>query len=681
MKQRLPALVGVALAVVLAMPAGAAARLQLIFPLAVDDAGLRHFATAVSTPGSADYGQYQPVALLARRFGASPATRTAVVRYLRSIGAGAVKASPTGMFVQATMGVSLAERTFGARLAQFRAADGQRFLAPRAAVRLPSALRGSALGVIGLDTRPVVGHRAAPPAQAPSAYRPVSGTPTGCTAGVRTGGFTPNQYLSAYDYSPLQSAGLGGQGQRVALLEIDGFRRSDLSTFARCFGLRVPRLSVYGVGIAKPLPTGPEATLDLELLSAAAPGAESFEVFESRSDAVAVDQAFVAPLVTAGTKPQVISASLGLCEPAMQAAFGTAGIRAVERSLELAAATGITTMVASGDSGSADCTDDQGTPIDALAVDYPSGSPWVTSVGGTNVQLNAANQIVSQQVWNDTSAQAAAGGGGLSGLFYRPPYQNGVVSVNRRAVPDVSMLADIGPGYATYCSAHTPGCRGWRTVGGTSAAAPLLAGGMAMVDQDLHRHGRELVGLANPLLYTLGRSGAGANVFADVTQGNNDVGPFIPSGGGQSLGCCSANPGFDWASGWGSVDLAQFDQWALRMLPSIADVSLRIPRPQRPVAKGRLTAKLSCTTKCTAYAFGYVAIAGGPTLDVHSANYHFRSRATKRVVVRFSAGQEARLRSALARHRRVTIDLFGAAVDAKGKLGKVSAAVAYRITG
>jgi hypothetical protein len=367
----------------------------------------------------------------------------------------------------------------------------------------------------------------------------------------------------------------------------------------------------------------------------------------------------------------VVTASIGLCEPVLAEAFGAAGVLSVERNLELAAATGITMVVASGDTGSADCSDAQGNVVDALAVDYPSGSPWVTSVGGINVRLDPANQIVSQQVWNDTGVQLAAGGGGLSQLFARPPYQNGVVAANARSVPDLAMLADVAPGYAVFCTAPQSGCHGWRSVGGTSAAAPLVAGGIGIVDQDLERHRREDVGLANPLLYAIGRAAAGPSVFGDVTQGSNDVGPYIPGGDGRPLGCCSAGPGFDDASGWGSVDLARLDRRALTMLPRSAFASVSIPAGQQPVKAGRLLVRLT-STKGTAYAFGFASIAGGATLDLRSARYRFGRPGSKLVAIRFSRSQERRLAAAVAAHRRVGFELFGAALDAAGAVGNVS---------
>ena len=120
-------------------------------------------------------------------------------------------------------------------------------------------------------------------------------------------------------------------------------------------------------------------------------------------------------------------------------------------------------------------------------MNFPSSSPWVTSVGGTNFDLNPQNQILRQAVWNDAATiPGSAAGGGFSELFTRPSWQDGVVSSPWRADPDVAMLADVSPGYAVYCTAQQD-CEGhgWLNFGGTSAATPLLAGGFAMIDEML----------------------------------------------------------------------------------------------------------------------------------------------------------------------------------------------------
>src|SRR6202012_885608 len=106
--------------------------------------------------------------------------------------------------------------------------------------------------------------------------------PTGCPAALAGTGFTPNEYLDAYDYTPLQQTGVLGQGERVALVEIDGFKSSDLRRFANCFHLDTPQINPVGVGVPRPLPPGGEATLDIEVLDAAAPDLKSINVYETR---------------------------------------------------------------------------------------------------------------------------------------------------------------------------------------------------------------------------------------------------------------------------------------------------------------------------------------------------------------------------------------------------------------
>lgn len=671
-------------------PAPASEPLQLVIPLAADTAGLRRFALAVSTPGSPLYRHYLPVWALAQRFGASPASQARVVRYLRGIGATAVAASPSGLFVQATMSVALAERTFGTTLAGFRTAQGVRFVAPvaqahaaAAATQMPAALSGLAVGVVGLDTEPVVPdsvpHRSVPASRAqagggqpPSDYENVSGVQSGCFGGEASGGFTPNQYLTAYDYSPMHQAGLDGQGERVAVIEIDRFKLSDIATFAHCFGLSVPPIKIYSQGSPQLIPDGEESTLDVEVLDAAAPDLKSIEVFESNGDAAQVDESFVAPLFTPGAKPDVVSASLGLCELDMEEAFGRAGIDTVENALEFAAAAGISVLAASGDNGSADCVDDQGNPVDTLATNYPASSQWVTAVGGTNITLDPTNHIASQVVWNDTTDQVAAGGGGYSVLFRRPSYQNGVVAQDSRALPDVSMLADIGPGYAIFCTAaDVGGCDGWTTVGGTSAATPLLAGGIALVDQDLRRNQRELLGFLNPLLYRIGTGTPASPVFDDVTEFGNDIGPYIGPDFAP-LGCCEAGPGFDEASGWGSIDLAQLDAMALQTQVAFSNVSLSLLRRQQPIKRRKLMLKLGCGGPCTAYALGYVIIRGGHSFSVHSAQYRFRSRGSKTVAIKFTSRQEQWLRTAVKKHHAINAEIFGVALDSRGEIAQVT---------
>ncbi len=676
-----------------------AQRLELVFPLVADYPGLQRFARGVTTIGSPEYGQYESIARLAARFGASARTRARVVAFLRAHGASAVRVGATGLLAEASLSVGTAQRLFGTSLSSFRGAHGARFTAPSTSVSLPAGLQGFVTGVVGLNTRALaqtptlargslLGRPAQAATQTPSGYlcntTPCLGTHTGCAAAAATGGFTPNQYLTAYDYdSPPITSSIQGQGERVALIEIDGFNYKDIEQFAACFHLSIPEITAFDAdgNLGAALPPGGESTLDLEVLDAVAPGLNGIDVYESDSDAADTLEALSAPLENSGYKPQVISASLGLCEADTFDAVQKSGIEATEGILAEAAASGISFVAAAGDDGSADCTDG-GTPIGPLAVNYPASSAWVTGVGGTNFTLNAANQITNQVVWNDAAADpGAAGGGGLSDLFYRPSYQNGTVTVNSRAVPDVSMLADVAPGYAIYCTAPGAsecGGAGWTTVGGTSAGTPLLAGGFALVDQLLRTHGKQDLGLANPLLYALGASSVASQVFDDVTQGSNDVGAFLNSIGGP-LGCCTAGPGYDEASGWGSVNLAAFATQALALAPTIVDLSMTLPGGQRPVHAKRVVANVACTGRCVLGAFASIYLGSRRAFIQYSNLYTLSAAGSKSVAIGFSAAQLNALRSALSKRTKVTGFIRAAIVDAGGNIEKQTAAVKFTI--
>ncbi len=604
--------------------------LSLAFPLTSDLAGLERFAAAVSNPRSPQYGQYEPIATLAKRFGAPPAARSRVVGYLRAAGATRVKIDVTGLFADATLKVAQAQRLFGVTLGNFRTAGasarGATFMAPENGVQIPAALRSAVTGVIGLDTQPLFGsstppvarnaafpHQAAAGSEHPadeSGYLQRTGTASGCAAAMAQSGFTPNQYLTAYNYVPLQSANLQGQGERVALIEIDGFRYSDLRNFSKCFGLATPAINGFGVGLKKPLAPGGESTLDLEVLDAAAPKLKAVDVYESRPNAVDVLHSLTAPLSNPGSKPDVISASLGSCEEATHLTIGNSGLRHVEGALALAAASGISVLASSGDDGSSACLTPDGRPLPGLAVSYPASSPFVTGVGGTNISLNPANQIVAQTVWNDSPLVLAAGGGGFSSLFQRPSYQDGLVIAPHRAVPDVSMLADVAPGYEIYCTARSD-CIGkghtspWTQVGGTSAASPLLAGGLALVDQALRMAHRQDIGLANALLYAVDHSPSAASVISDVVTNNNDLGQSLIE---RPFGCCTAGPGFDEASGLGSVNLAGLAFVAGSIVPPIVDVGLSVPPQRHPVASRHLLARVTCSGHCLMGAYTRIRI-------------------------------------------------------------------------
>ena len=675
--------------------------LSLVLPLKTDKAGLARFATAVSTPGSPEYGQFESVPALARRFGAPAGERAKVLRYLRATGASAVKIDGTGLYADATMSVGLAHKLFGADLADFRSntASAARFVAPTSSVHIPAGLAGAVTGVVGLDTRPLNSGQTEIPKPAPlvasagvtdgavnpgSAYQPRSGTASGCAGGLASGGFTPNQYQGAYGFGPLYAAGLTGTGERVALIEINGYKPADIRAFASCFGLTVPKLAQYGVGIKKPLAAvNGETTLDLEILTAAAPGLKGIDVYESHALASDVLRSLTTPLQNRGRKPNVISASLGSCEADAKRAIGGKNITTVESALQMAAASGISVLASSGDDGSSSCFDLQGIPEPRQAVSFPASSPWVTSVGGTNFVLNADNSLNSQFVWNSPSG---AGGGGYSILFKRPGYQSAFTTAKHRVVPDVAMLADTSPGYAIYCTAKgdcqdAPPAGPWGEFGGTSAGTPMLAGGLALVDEALRRNGRQDVGLANPLLYKIARMTLGPLVLKDVTTGNNDLFALVTNGV-KKVGCCDAGVGFDAASGLGGVILSDLSAAANGIVRKLVAVGVGLPRQLHPVRDRHLLADVSCSGRCLMGAYAKIQLGKSRSrLTQYSSIYLLKKRSHKTIHIGLDKKTLGELRSALHRHESITATVHGAVVDPSGNIERRSRGKSLRITG
>lgn len=549
--------------------------------------GLNHFVREVSDPSSPRYRHYASVEQLVARFGASKATKNQTLAWLSAHGLrGTVDA--TGTFVAVRGPQADATALLAGSGANASAA------APGLQPAVPAGLRGAVTGIELLGGGQVYKSVSAAGARASkgkghySSILAHSGTANGCRGGRLGPGapdqppFTPNQYLKAYGHTALQNRGLKGQGESVALVEIDGFHHSDVEAFDRCFGVPVPKIRVSPVTpIRKPFTGGTETTLDLEVLSAAAPRLRRVDVYEGAASEEGIAITAGAALGSKGHHPDVISISLGVCEPNYSGALVYR--RALDNVFAVAAGAGISVLVAAGDTGSSGCRIDtpkeETTALPIRAVSLPSSSPYVTAVGGTNLRLTAQNTIAKEIVWNDWPQLPGGGGGGVSILSPRRPWYQQLRQLDRfgigRIVPDIAGLADVFPGYAYFCT--SPECAsfpqsapGWTSIGGTSAATPLMAAGAALGDQYAAKLGQQPIGFLNPLLYQLGADPRSRRqVFYDVTEGNDDLGLMLPAevGGGAPLGCCDARPGYDWASGWGSPNVAALADAAAQLAP------------------------------------------------------------------------------------------------------------------
>jgi subtilase family serine protease len=226
---------------------------------------------------------------------------------------------------------------------------------------------------------------------------------------------------------------------------------------------------------------------------------------------------------------------------------------------------GVTLLAASGDTGATDYELNLEDLYPFPVTSWPPSDPLVTGVGGTMLTLDDnGNRLAPDVVWNDGFG---AGGSGLSTVFGRPDFQDGVRSIvgHQRGVPDISMSAAVD-GAVVYYESFAPtgtidGTCCWDLIAGTSEASPEFAGIVADATQVArHRLGNindALYGLAS-LAYSHGSHG-NATGLVDVTQGDTTFGPFTNTDGNTyTVQGTAAGPGYDLASGVGTIDAARF---------------------------------------------------------------------------------------------------------------------------
>jgi pseudomonalisin len=322
----------------------------------------------------------------------------------------------------------------------------------------------------------------------------------------------------------------------ITVLDLGGgWLPSDLKLAGQCFGYSPPTVAqVQGDGVATAIANADDETsLDLQTAAAVAPNAQLRLI---QTTPASMLDGFSRAVGDSRGRPDVISVSYGGCALAEDLA-APGYVAVLDAVLAMTSLTGVSTFVAAGDSGSTTC----GTNLDRTTLSYPAVSPFVTAVGGTRLTLGAGNARVSETVWNDSVyGQSAAGGGGVSRREARPTYQNGANTQATRAVPDVSALADIVPGWPVEINGTL------QTVGGTSGSTPFTAAATALVAATERNTGQPPIGLANGWFYQA--AATQPSTFSDVTQGNNDL---------AALGCCQASRGYDPASGLGVPNWAR----------------------------------------------------------------------------------------------------------------------------
>jgi subtilase family serine protease len=474
-------------------PTNPANHLQLVFGLPLrNDAALTTLLHDLYNPASPQYRHFLTPQQFAAQFGPTEADYQAVITFAHSHGLIVTGVHTNRVIIDIDGSVSDVEKALHVTMHDYNhPSENRTFYAPDSEPTIDPGV--PITDVRGLDDYSLPHPYLVPrPVARTSAPTPAAGSGT---AGTYAGG----DFRAAY----VPGTTLTGTGQSIGLLEFDGYYPSDITSYETQFN--VPQVPLKNVavngGISKPGSNNDEVSLDIEMAASMAPGLTAIYVYEAPSRG----QSWYDLLDRMVTD--------NLCKELSCSWGGGGPSSSAETLFKQMAAQGQSFLTASGDA-------------DAYtgSIPFPADSPNVTAVGGTTLTTSGPlGSYQSETVWNwgyDSQSSSYVGSsGGVSTYYSIPSYQQGVSmtvsqgSTTYRNVPDVALTADNI--FVDYGNGNSG------TFGGTSAAAPLWAGFMALVNQQALANGQSTVGFLNPTLYTIAAGTAYTSNFHDTTTGNN----------------------------------------------------------------------------------------------------------------------------------------------------------------
>jgi len=486
--------------------------LSLAFSLPLrNQAALDSLLQQIYDPKSPQYHHYLTPAEFTAQFGPTEADYQATIRFAESHGLHVTATHPNRLLLDVDGAVPAIESALHVTFHTYQHPTENRvFYAPDTDPTLD--LTNSILQISGLDNyeRPHP-HLTATPLTQSQTVRPNAGS-------GGNGTYFGKDFRAAY----VPDTTLTGSGQSVGLLQFDGYTPADITDYVTQAGLpAVPLQNVLVDGFTGQ-PTGDggevEVSLDIEMANAMAPGLAKIIVYMAGPEGNWHD---ILNRMTTDNLARQLSCSWyipgGRADTTADAIF------------QEMAAQGQTFLTASGD-------DDAYTGL----INFPNDSPYITQVGGTTLTTTGAQgAYVSETAWNRNDGIGT--GGGISTQYHIPTWQTNISmarnlgSTKWRNVPDVALTAEN-----VYVRADGLDYQ----VGGTSCAAPLWAGFLALVNQQAAATGNPAMGFLNPALDAIGTGATYGTAFHDVTSGNN-TGP----GSGARF---PAVAGYDLATGWGT---------------------------------------------------------------------------------------------------------------------------------
>jgi len=562
------------------MPATQSLRLDVVLPLR-DQAKLDKLVQEIYDPASPSYRHFLTVSEFTERFGPSQADYEALTRYAEANGFQVVGGSRDGMDLQIEGTVGSVEAAFHVSMGVYQhPTENRTFYAPdhEPTVGLPFAL----WQVSGLDNystpRPMLAKKsddAKGRGREPSTVESLATTGSGPSAS-----YLGSDMRAAY----YGGTALTGAGQNLGLLEFSGTDLADLNTYLanvhQTNTVPITLFSTDGTSTSCLYSQtsdcdDTEPTIDLTQVLGMAPGLSSVVVY------IGVSETSVLSAMTTHSPLATTIACSWTWSPADPTSDNPY--------FEKMAAQGQNFFVAAGDHSTWSTSN----------IDWPADSPYVVSVGGTTlVTASAGGAWASETAW-------ANGGGGISPDSQAiPAWQQlaGVInssnkgSTTLRNGPDVAANA----AYSYYVCADQIACTD-NKYGGTSFAAPLWAGYMALVNQQAAANGKATLGFINPTIYSYGVGSSYNTYFHDITSGTS--------------GSYSAVTGFDLVTGWGSPAGAALIA-ALSGTPTPPNFTISVSPTSATVAQGANGTSTITTTVSGGFSSAVALTASGQPTGV-----------------------------------------------------------------
>jgi len=485
-----------------------------------NEAELDRFLQDLVDPSSPRFRRYLTPQEFSERFGASAADHAEVRRFAERNGLKVVEDASSHSLVVLEGAVRDIERTFQVELRRYRRPQGGTFHAPD---REPSLeLSVPIRHISGLENHLV---------PRPASLSPKPGPLPAAGSGVG-GSYLGYDFRTAY--LPCLASDVDGAGQTIALLQFSDYFASDITKYITLSGLPTPT-SIQKIQVTGSITTDDNAEVSLDISMALCMAPRAALLIYEHCNTCFNDPNVMLQRIASDNKARQISSSW--------TGFGDANTVNIFKQY---AAQGQSFFQASGDQGaywSSGYYTSAPPPI--------TTSPLMTVVGGTRLTTDASVAYQSEITWNrlndpsiPSGYYAASGGGILDDAnpvpipTYQVPFATNSASSVYRNIPDVSLTAEE---CLIYYDNGTLGA-----FGGTSAAAPLWAGVMALVNQQAHAAGRGSIGNANPPLYTLALNASDyAAYYHDITTGHNNY-------DGTNPAYYPAGTKFDLATGLGS---------------------------------------------------------------------------------------------------------------------------------